>query len=84
MAGIDLVQYVRITLLEGGMVLAPVLAASFTVALIIGLLQAATSIHEPHVGMVPRLVVVMLMLFLTGGWMLERFVALFRVSVLGP
>lgn len=84
MAGIDLVQCVRAALLEGGLVLTPVLATGFGVALVIGLLQSATSIHEPLVGMVPRLVVIMLMLLLTGGWMLERFVTLFQGSVLGP
>jgi flagellar biosynthetic protein FliQ len=84
MAGIDLVQFVRTTLLEGGVVLAPVLAAGFAVALVIGLLQSATGIHEPLVGMVPRLVVIVVMIFVMGGWMLERFVTLFHVSVLGP
>jgi flagellar biosynthetic protein FliQ len=54
------------------------------VALVIGLLQSATGIHEPLVGMVPRLVVIMVMVLLTGGWMLERFVTLFQGSVLGP
>jgi len=83
-ASIDLVQFVRTTLLEGGVVLAPVLAAGFAVALVIGLLQSATGVHEPLVGMVPRLVVIMVMLLLTGGWMLERFVTLFQGSVLGP
>ena len=84
MAGIDLVQCVRAALLEGGLVLAPVLATGFGVALVIGLLQSATGIHEPLVGMVPRLAAIMLMLLLTGGWMLERFVTLFQGSVLGP
>ena len=84
MAGIDLVQVVRMALLEGGLVLAPALAAGFAVALVVGLLQVATGIHEPLVGMLPRLVAILVMLLLTGGWMLERFVELFRTSVLGP
>ena len=84
MASIDLVQFVRTALLEGGLVLTPVLAAGLGVALVIGLLQSATGIHEPVVGMVPRLVVILVMVLLTGGWMLERFVTLFQGSVLGP
>lgn len=84
MAGIDLVQVVRMALLEGGLVLAPALAAGFAVALVVGLLQAATGIHEPLVGMLPRLAAILVMLLLAGGWMLERFVELFRTSVLGP
>lgn len=84
MAGIDLVQSVRTAIFEGGLVLAPVLAAGFFAALVVGLLQAATGIHEPLVGMLPRLAVIAVMVYLAGGWMLERFVNFFRVSVLGP
>ena len=84
MAEIDLVQLVRTALLEGGLVLVPALVVGFGVALVVGLLQSATGIHEPLVGMVPRLAVMLMVLFLTGGWMLDRFVDLFQTSVLSP
>ena len=84
MAEIDLVQLVRTALLEGGLVLVPALVVGFGVALVVGLLQSATGIHERLVGMVPRLAVMLMVLFLTGGWMLDRFVDLFQTSVLSP
>ncbi len=84
MAEVDLVQLVRTALLEGGLVLIPALVVGFGVALVVGLLQSATGIHEPLVGMVPRLAVMLMVLFLTGGWMLDRFVDLFQTSVLSP
>ncbi len=84
MAEIDLVQLVRTALLEGGLVLVPALVVGFGVALVVGLIQSATGIHEPVVGMVPRLAVMLMVLFLTGGWMLDRFVDLFQTSVLSP
>jgi len=84
MAEVDLVQLVRAALLEGGLVLVPALLVGFAVALVVGLIQSATGIHEPLVGMVPRLTVMLMVLFLTGGWMLDRFVYLFQASVLSP
>jgi flagellar biosynthetic protein FliQ len=84
MAEIDLIHLVRAALVEGGIVLLPALLAGFGVALIVGLLQSATGIHEPLVGMVPRLAVMLTVLFLAGGWMVERFVDLFQSSLLMP
>ena len=52
----DLVEIVRQAILSGLLVIAPVLLAGFVVALVTGLVQAATGIHEPLVGLVPRLV----------------------------
>ena len=74
MADFDLVPLVRSSLLEGGLL----------VALVVGVLQSATGIHEPLIGMVPRLVVMVAVMFLTGGWMIDRFVSLFQISVLSP
>lgn len=84
MSEIDLIHLVRVALVEGGIVLLPALLASFGVALVVGLLQSATGIHEPLVGMVPRLAVILTALFLSGGWMVERFVDLFHSSLLMP
>ena len=58
--------------------------AGLSVALVVGVLQSATGIHEPLIGMVPRLVVMVAVIFMTGGWMIERFVSLFQASVLSP
>lgn len=49
---------------------APMLLASLIVGLIISLIQTITSIQEQTLTFVPKLIVTMLMLVLTGGWML--------------
>tara|TARA_Y100000385_G_scaffold191003_1_gene197484 strand:- start:538 stop:792 length:255 start_codon:yes stop_codon:yes gene_type:complete len=84
MASFDLVSLVRHSLMEGGLLLAPALLAGLSVALVVGVLQSATGIHEPLIGMVPRLAVMVAVMFITGGWMIERFVSLFQASVLSP
>ena len=84
MASFDLVPLVRSSLIEGGLLLAPALLAGLSVALVVGVLQSATGIHEPLIGMVPRIVVIVVVVFVTGGWMVERFVSLFQASVLSP
>ena len=84
MTSFDLVSLVRHALVEGGLLLAPALLAGLSVALVVGVLQSATGINEPLIGMVPRIVVIVAVVFVTGGWMVERFVSLFQASVLSP
>lgn len=49
---------------------APLLLASLVVGLVISLIQTITSIQEQTLTFVPKLLVTMLVLILTGGWML--------------
>jgi flagellar biosynthetic protein FliQ len=76
----DLVELVRQAILTGLLVIAPVLLAGFGVALVTGVMQAATGIHEPLVGLAPRLVAMAVMLMLVMPWMVERFVDMFRAA----
>ena len=76
----DLVELVRQAILSGLLVIAPVLLAGFVVALVTGLVQAATGIHEPLVGLAPRMVAMAAMLVLVMPWMVERFVEMFRMA----
>ena len=50
-------------------VAAPVLLAALAVAFVISLFQATTQILEPTLSFVPKLIVVVLLLALLGGWM---------------
>ena len=50
----------------------PILAVALAIGLIIGILQAATSINEATLSFVPKLVVVMLTMALASGYMLTR------------
>jgi flagellar biosynthetic protein FliQ len=76
----DLVELMRQAILTGLLVIAPVLLAGFGVALVTGLMQAATGIHEPLVGLAPRLVAMAATLVLVMPWMVERFVDMFRAA----
>lgn len=79
----DLVELVREAIVTGGIVLVPVLAAALVVGIVAGLAQAATGVHEPAVGLIPRLFVTGLVLIWTLPWMVERMAELFRLAA-GP
>lgn len=53
-----------------GLVAAPVLMAALAIGLVIGIIQAATSVNEQTLTFVPKLAVVALVLVLFGGSML--------------
>jgi flagellar biosynthetic protein FliQ len=57
-------------LLLGG----PLLAAALLVGLLINVGQTLTQLHEPVVGLIPRLVVVALVLLMILPWMISRWV----------
>lgn len=52
------------------LVAAPVLIASLAIGLVIGLIQAATSVNEQTLTFVPKLAIIALVLVLFGGAML--------------
>jgi flagellar biosynthesis protein FliQ len=83
MAETDLVELVRQALVAGFIVIAPVLLVGFVVGGVMGLVQAATGIHEQIVGLVPRLVAIAAALVMLAPWMLERLADLVRASATG-
>jgi flagellar biosynthesis protein FliQ len=52
----------------------PVLGVSLVVGIVIGILQAATQIHESTITFVPKILVLFLVLALLGPWMLHNMV----------
>jgi len=84
MAETDLVECVRQAILAGLLVIAPVLVVGFVVGSVMGIVQAATGIHEQVVGLVPRLVAMAATLVLLMPWMLERMADLVRGAAGGP
>ena len=50
---------------------APILLICMLIGVVVALLQAVTQIHEQSIGFVMKLVVVVMILSLGGGWMLE-------------
>lgn len=56
------------------LVSAPVLSVSVLVGLVISFLQATTQIHEQTLTFVPKIVAVLIAIFVFGGWMLRMVV----------
>lgn len=50
---------------------APILLLCMLVGVIVAMLQAVTQIHEQSIGFVLKLVVVVMVLAIGGGWMME-------------
>jgi flagellar biosynthesis protein FliQ len=50
----------------------PVLGALLVAGLVVAVVQAATQINDPAVGLFPRLAAGLLIVFVLGGWMVER------------
>jgi flagellar biosynthesis protein FliQ len=71
-------QALQMSLVLGG----PLLAAALLVGLVINVGQTLTQLHEPVVGLIPRLVVVALVLLLILPWMLAHWVS-FAVDLIG-
>ncbi|HMD73608.1 MAG TPA: flagellar biosynthesis protein FliQ [Steroidobacteraceae bacterium] len=61
----------RHSLLITAMIAAPLLLVSLIVGLVIGMLQAATQIHEATLSFIPKLMLLVLTLFAAGPWMLR-------------
>ena len=58
-------------LLVTAMVAAPLLLIALITGLVIGMLQAATQINESTLSFIPKLLVLVLALFITGPWILR-------------
>lgn len=63
-------EAIRLSLQLGG----PLLAVALVVGLVIGIGQTLTQLHEPVVGLVPRLMAVLLAFLLILPWLLGRWV----------
>ena len=80
----QLFELVRQALVGGAVVLVPVLLAGLAVGVVAGLVQAATGVHEPIVGFVPKFAAMAATLVVSLPWMVERLAELFRETAAGP
>jgi len=79
-----LVELVRQAVVAGLVVIAPVLLAGLAVGVLTGLLQAASGVHEPIVGFVPKFAVMAAAILVSLPWMVERLAELLRAAAAGP
>ena len=59
------------SLIVTGLIAAPMLIVSLVVGLVIGMLQAATQIHEATLSFIPKVLLIVLTLFAAGPWMIR-------------
>ena len=62
------------TLTVTAMIAAPLLLTALITGLVIGMLQAATQINEATLSFIPKLLVLVLALFVTGPWILRTLI----------
>ncbi len=71
-------EALRMALLLGS----PLLGVALLVGLVVGVLQTLTQLHEPVVGLVPRLVAIFLALLALLPWLLGRWLS-FTIDLIG-
>ena len=59
-------------------VAAPLLGVALAIGLLVGILQAATSIQEMTLGFIPKLAIMVLALVIFGGWQIAVMVDFFQ------
>ena len=65
----DATSFLRQGILQVLITAAPLLLSALTVGLVVAILQATTSIQEQTLTFVPKILAILLMLALLGGWM---------------
>jgi len=63
---------------------APVLAVGLLVALVVGVLQAATQVQDPTISFIPKIAAMLAAALLCGSWILTRLVEFSRGVFGGP
>jgi flagellar biosynthetic protein FliQ len=67
-----LIHLLKQSLITTAMIGAPVLLTIMVVGLLISILQVATQIQEMTLTFIPKLIVTVMVLLVTGGWMLHQ------------
>jgi flagellar biosynthetic protein FliQ len=74
----DVITIGREALIITMMIASPLLGGILLVGVIIGILQAATSIQEMTLSFIPKLIVLVATLFLFGGWQILTLIEYFQ------
>ncbi|NWG92199.1 MAG: flagellar biosynthetic protein FliQ [Parvularculaceae bacterium] len=79
----DVVDALRAFLLAGVVMGAPLMIAALVIGVVVGLLQALTSIQEMTLTFAPKLIVMLIVFWLTAGHMGRILINLFNSQVIG-
>lgn len=71
MTEVDVVSLIREALFIALKVSAPILITALIVGLIIGILQTTTSIQEPTIAFVPRLIAIFVVIIIFASWIVR-------------
>ena len=74
----DVITLGQDALLVAALIAGPLLLGILVVGVSIGLIQAATSVQEMTLSFIPKLIVLVLLLFLIGNWQISVLVAHFQ------
>ena len=74
----DVIAVTQDALMVAVYVAGPLLLSILVVGLVIGLIQAATSIQEMTLSFIPKLIVLVVLVFLIGNWQISVFVDHFQ------
>jgi flagellar biosynthetic protein FliQ len=74
----DVITLGQEALMVAALIAGPLLLGILVVGVVIGLIQAATSVQEMTLSFIPKLIVLVLLLFLIGNWQISVLVEHFQ------
>jgi flagellar biosynthetic protein FliQ len=74
----DVITLGQEALMVAALIAGPLLLGILVVGVVIGLIQAATSVQEMTLSFIPKLIILVLLLFLIGNWQISVLVDHFQ------
>jgi len=78
----DVITLGQDALLMGALIAGPLLLGILIVGVLIGIVQAATSVQEMTLSFIPKLIILVLLLFLIGNWQIGVLVEHFQTLLM--
>ena len=78
----DVITLGQDALLMGALIAGPLLLGILVVGVLIGIIQAATSVQEMTLSFIPKLIVLVLLLFFIGNWQIGVLVDHFQTLLM--
>ena len=78
----DVITLGQDALLMGALIAGPLLLGILVVGVLIGIVQAATSVQEMTLSFIPKLIILVLLLFFIGNWLIGVLVEHFQTLLM--